>query len=173
MNEWELKEHKMYEYIRDNTEASDLKMSTDKYSKYDCSNDRMVIELKYRTSKYGPSNYNSTVIERAKYSGLANTYNVTRKIPIYAVQAESKIYLFNLLQLARDKYDFQWGLQGNFNTTTHFANTTKRDKEVGYIEWDKAIKVIELDEEEITKEARDTERYSSGSFSYESLEDSL
>ena len=68
MNEWELKEHKMYEYIRDNTEASDLKMSTDKYSKYDCSNDRMVIELKYRTSKYGPSNYNSTVIERAKYS---------------------------------------------------------------------------------------------------------
>ena len=37
MNEWELKEHKMYEYIRDNTEASDLKMSTDKYSKYDCS----------------------------------------------------------------------------------------------------------------------------------------
>ena len=140
---WKANERKMYECIIEKTKQKDLKMSKDKYSRVDCYNDQCIVELKYRTDDYGPSNYDTTIIEKEKYENL-KTYCHGRTA-IYAVQAEKKIYLFDLNKLHKEHHEYRWENRGGFNTTTHFSNRAKKSKYVGYIPWEKAVKVIEVD----------------------------
>ena len=142
MRTWKKNEIAMYENIVGAVSVLDgLAMAKEKFSRYDCFNEKVVVELKVRTDAYGPSKYPTTMIEWDKYKALTE---MVGKIAIYAVQAEGKIYLFNLSRLTKEDYNFEWS-HTSCNTTTHFSNTSKKQKHVGYIEWDKAKVIINVE----------------------------
>ena len=133
-------ERKMMNVIKDNSPAlADIVEAKGKYSRYDCHGDNAFVELKYRKGKQ----WEDTMIEWGKYQALTEL----PKTAVYAVQSEGKIYVFNLSRLTKEGYDFRWE-DRYCNKTSEFHNQSmnriKVSKRVGYIDWDKADRVIQV-----------------------------
>ena len=139
------KETAMMEAIKANsTPLADLKETTEgRYSRYDCRNDKFVVELKYRKGQQ----YEDTMIEQDKYKALTY-YEAFGVAALYAVHSADNLYIFNLSKLTQQGYDFGWHIKG-CNKTTEFhnqqGNGKKVPKTVGMIDWDKADKVIPIE----------------------------
>ena len=149
---WKKNEKEMLNSIKKHIESlSDLKQSSDRYRRYDASNDLAIVELKYRKAKY-----DDTLIEKSKYEAL-KTY-CHGKIAIYAVQADNTIYLFNLNRLHKDEWNYKWENR-DCNKTSEFYgqanNRSKVSKTVGYIDWDQADIIIEIDTGDIIRREKE------------------
>lgn len=125
------------------TALADIKETTEgQYSRYDCRNDKFVVELKYRKGQQ----YADTMIERDKFNALTH-YEAFGVAAIYAVYSADNLYLFNISKLKQQGYDFGWHSK-HCNKTSEFHNQAmngrKVPKEVGMIDWDKADKVIPI-----------------------------
>ena len=141
---WKAKEKGTYNTVIETIESlADLKWSKDKYSSFDAYNDLAIVEFKFRHQAYA-----DTLIEKMKYENLKALCH--GKVALYIVEAEGKVYIFNLNRLHKDGWDYKWEMR-NCNATTHFNNRNKKPKMVGYIAWEEADIVIDAATKEVTR----------------------
>ena len=140
MSNWKANEKRMFEkLVRERPSLHDLQWSEDKYKRFDAYNDNVIVEFKFRNKKY-----EDTMIEFGKYEALKELSQ--GRLALYVVEAEGSIYVFNLNALAKENYDYRWE-ERYCNATSEFYgqknNRVKKNKKVGYLDWDKAELVIE------------------------------
>ena len=141
---WKSNEKKTYELVREVIPSlADIKWSKDKYSSFDAYNDVAIVEFKYRHQQWA-----DTLIEKMKYENLKALNG--GKLALYIVEAEGKIYIFNLNRLHKEHHDYKWEMR-DCNATTYFKNQNKKAKMVGYISWDEADITIDRETKEITR----------------------
>mgnify|MGYP001336084114 len=105
----------------------DLVEATDPYSSYDAENERYIVEVKSRDKQY-----RSWVIEKKKFDNNIIKSVETRKMFVYLTEYDGKIMTWNIHNLVRKGYDFQW-TQQLMPQTTEFDNKKVITKEVGFL----------------------------------------
>ena len=130
-------EKEILEQLRTVPQLGDLNKTENSFDRVDAYNDKCIVEIKGRASHL---NYDSAIIEYDKYDAM-KTYNGGKQA-LYVMNKGESVYIFHLNKLDNDGYDYQWEDRGGMPTTT-FWNNQRKSKRVGYITWDKAIKVIQ------------------------------
>lgn len=119
-------ELKMIERIS-RVSKSDIKVSDYEYSRFDAYNDRSIFEVKYRNDFY-----EDVLIEFDKFSynhayAMVNGLNF-----VYAVEMKDTIYIFDIVKLVNQGFDFKWEWR-DMPKTTEFKKNNNIKKYVGYI----------------------------------------
>ena len=117
-----------------NQGGAKLKEDTYKYNRYDAYNNTSIVEIKNRKTFY-----NNTMIEFDKYSYNLMYAKLINKKFIYAVRMHDNIYVFNITELTKHKYDFKFAMR-TMPVATEFARDGVIKKVVGYVHVDKAIR---------------------------------
>ena len=110
-----------------------LKEDQYEYNRYDAYNNTSIVEIKHRYTFY-----KNTMIEFDKFSYNLLYGKLIDKKFIYAVRMNEYIYVFNITELVKHKYDFRFSMR-NMPKTTEFASNGEIKKVVGYIDVDNAI----------------------------------
>ena len=105
----------------------DLVEATDPYSSFDAENTRYIVELKSRDKQY-----RSWAIEKKKFDSNIVKSVETGKMFVYLTEYNGKIMTWNIHNLVRKGYDFQWTEQ-LMPQTTEFNNTKPITKVVGFL----------------------------------------
>tara|TARA_A100001011_G_scaffold365792_1_gene417779 strand:- start:618 stop:1022 length:405 start_codon:yes stop_codon:yes gene_type:complete len=105
----------------------DLVEATDPYSSFDAENTRYIVELKSRDKQY-----RSWVIEKKKFDSNIVKSVEKNKMFVYLTEYKGKIMTWNIHNLVRKGYDFQWTAQ-LMPQTTEFNNTKPITKVVGFL----------------------------------------
>ena len=105
----------------------DLVEATDPYSSFDAENTRYIVELKSRDKRY-----RSWAIEKKKFDSNIVKCIETGKAFVYLTEYNGKIMTWNIHNLVRKGYDFQWTEQ-LMPQTTEFDNTKPITKVVGFL----------------------------------------
>ena len=105
----------------------DLVEATDPYSSFDAENTRYIVELKSRDKQY-----RSWVIEKKKFDSNIVKSVEKNKMFVYLTEYNGKIMTWNIHNLVRKGYDFQWTEQ-LMPQTTEFNNTKPITKVVGFL----------------------------------------
>ena len=116
-----------------NQYGSKLKEDMYQYNRYDAYNNKSIVEIKNRKTFY-----KNTMIEFDKYSYNLLYAKLINKNFIYAVRMQQYIYVFNITELVKHKYDFQFSMR-KMPIATEFARDGIIKKVVGYIHIDNAI----------------------------------
>ena len=117
-----------------NKAKAKLKEDTYKYNRYDAYNNTSIVEIKNRKTFY-----NNTMIEFDKYSYNLLYAKLINKKFIYAVRMHDNIYVFNITELTKHKYDFKFAMR-TMPVATEFARDGVIKKVVGYVHVDNAIR---------------------------------
>ena len=114
---------------------TDLKTPIDKYSTYDASNQKYLVEYKARRKWF-----DTTQIEEDKLDRLLEEARAQdRKQVLYVVyDGVDSIHYFNITNLCNEEYDFKWTMR-KCPATTDFNRNQMIDKSVGEICWTKAM----------------------------------
>lgn len=124
-------EEKLFQYLKDNY-YPDLVKSTDAMSRWDCyskiHNHR--IELKCRNK-----HYDDLMIEFKKYKFMLDICSAYVEIPMYINSTPEGIYRFNLKTM-----NPKWQVK-NLRKTTHFSESHRIKKKVGFLPINKADKL--------------------------------
>ena len=97
------------------------------YSSYDAENDRYIVEVKSRDKKY-----RSWAIEKKKFDSNIVKSVETGKMFVYLTEYNGKIMTWNIHNLVRKDYDFQW-TKIPMPKTTEFKDTKTVTKVVGFL----------------------------------------
>lgn len=99
----------------------------DQFCSCDAESDNYIVEIKSRDTEY-----ESWIIEKSKFDkNLVKSVETTKKF-IYLTEYKGKIMTWNIHNLVRKNYDFQWTEQ-LMPETTEFDNTNVITKVVGYL----------------------------------------
>jgi hypothetical protein len=99
----------------------------DQFCSCDAESDNYIVEIKSRDTEY-----DSWIIEKYKFEkNIVKSVETTKKF-IYLTEYEGKIMTWNIHNLVRKGYDFQWTEQ-LMPETTEFDNTNVITKVVGYL----------------------------------------
>ncbi len=130
MNNW--KEIDLFNYLVENV-YPDLVKAKNQMSRWDCYSVSTGhrIELKCRRI-----HYKTLLLERVKYDAMIQECEKHLDTPIYINSTPKGIYLFNLHLIQPD-----WEVNSKNPATTHFANNEKIEKEVTYLNINKAKKL--------------------------------
>ena len=123
-----------------NKAKAKLKEDTYQYNRYDAYNNTSIVEIKKRKTFY-----KNTMIEFDKYSYNLLYAKLIGKKFIYAVRMKGWIYVFNITELTKHKYDFKFAMR-TMPIATEFARDGVIKKVVGYIHVDNAIRRYKADE---------------------------
>ena len=108
----------------------------DQFCSCDAESDNYIVEIKSRDTEY-----DSWIIEKSKFDkNIVKSVETTKKF-IYLTEYKGKIMTWNIHNLVRKGYDFQWTEQ-LMPETTEFDNTNVITKVVGYL-YEKDAKVHE------------------------------
>ena len=110
----------------------DLVEVSDPYSSYDAENERYIVEVKSRDKQY-----RSWAIEKKKFDSNIVKSVEKNKMFVYLTEYKGKIMTWNIHNLVRKGYDFQWTEQ-LMPQTTEFNNTKPITKVVGFLYESKA-----------------------------------
>jgi hypothetical protein len=105
----------------------DLVEVSNPYSSFDAENERYIVELKSRDKQY-----RSWVIEKKKFDSNIVKSVEKNKMFVYLTEYKGKIMTWNIHNLVRKGYDFQWTEQ-LMPQTTEFNNTKPITKVVGFL----------------------------------------
>ena len=108
------------------------------YSSYDAENERYIVEVKSRDKEY-----RSWAIEKKKFDSNIVKCIETGKAFVYLTEYNGKIMTWNIHNLVRKDYDFQWTAIP-MPKTTEFEDTKTITKVVGFLYED----VAKIHEEE-------------------------
>lgn len=111
-----------------------IRESKYEYNRFDAFSDLVIIELKYRGK-----HYDQTMIEFDKFSYNHMYANLMDKKFLYAVRMMDLVYVFNITNLVKKNYNFNFGWR-DLPKTTEFKRKEDVKKFVGYIDIKKAIK---------------------------------
>ena len=99
----------------------------DQFCSCDAESDNYIVEIKSRDTEY-----DSWIIEKYKFEkNIVKSVETTKKF-IYLTEYNGKIMTWNIHNLVRKGYDFQWTEQ-LMPETTEFDNTNVITKVVGYL----------------------------------------
>ena len=99
----------------------------DQFCSCDAESDNYIVEIKSRDTEY-----DSWIIEKYKFEkNIVKSVETTKKF-IYLTEYKGKIMTWNIHNLVRKGYDFQWTEQ-LMPETTEFDNTNVITKVVGYL----------------------------------------
>jgi len=99
----------------------------DQFCSCDAESDNYIVEIKSRDTEY-----DSWIIEKSKFDkNLVKSVETTKKF-IYLTEYKGKIMTWNIHNLVRKNYDFQWTEQ-LMPKTTEFDNTKPITKVVGFL----------------------------------------
>ena len=132
-----MKELEIAEVLKSNVDVLNDIEKSQTYDVYDYYNDVCLIEIKGR---HNTKRFPDAIIEQSKYTRLLKECGGDRHC-LYVMNSGRDIYVFDLKQLTRDEYDFGWCERGGLPTTT-FWNNERTSKNVGYLQWDAAMKVL-------------------------------
>ena len=105
----------------------DLVEVEDQYSSFDAESDNYIVEIKSRDKEY-----RSWIIEKKKFeSNIVKSVEKTKKF-IYLTEYNGKIMTWNIHNLVRKNYNFQWTEQP-MPETTEFDNNNVITKVVGFL----------------------------------------
>tara|TARA_Y100000004_G_C8695407_1_gene319346 strand:+ start:151 stop:525 length:375 start_codon:yes stop_codon:yes gene_type:complete len=109
------------------------------YAKFDAIDEKdNIYEFKFRNTFY-----NTTLIEFDKFSYNIMYANIKKKRFLYVVRMKDNIYIFNVSDLYKADFDFQFHYR-LMPLHTEFYNSNKKIKKyVGYIPIDKAVCVFD------------------------------
>ena len=118
-----LKEPELFSYLKE-FYYDDLEMSTDKYSKHDCTSEffRLYIELKSRNT-----HYDDLLIEEIKYNAIREQAEKLGYLPMYVNSTPEGIWAFDLT-IHDIKWEEKWLPQN-----TEFSARGNKTKVVGYL----------------------------------------
>ena len=117
-----------------NKAKAKLKEDMYQYNRYDAYNNTSIVEIKKRKTFY-----KNTMIEFDKYSYNLLYAKLIGKKFIYAVRMKGWIYVFNITELTKHKYDFKFAMR-TMPVATEFARDGVIKKVVGYVHVDNAIR---------------------------------
>ena len=99
----------------------------DQFCSCDAESDNYIVEIKSRDTEY-----DSWIIEKYKFEkNIVKSVETTKKF-IYLTEYNGKIMTWNIHNLVRKGYDFQWTEQ-LMPETTEFDNTKPITKVVGFL----------------------------------------
>ena len=99
----------------------------DQFCSCDAESDNYIVEIKSRDTEY-----DSWIIEKYKFDkNIVKSVETTKKF-IYLTEYKGKIMTWNIHNLVRKGYDFQWTEQ-LMPETTEFDNTNVITKVVGFL----------------------------------------
>ena len=105
----------------------DLVEVSDPYSTYDAENERYIVEVKSRDKQY-----RSWAIEKKKFDSNIVKSVEKRKMFVYLTEYNGNIMTWNIHNLVRKGYDFQWS-KIPMPQTTDFKDNEVVVKEVGFL----------------------------------------
>ena len=105
----------------------DLVEVSDPYSTYDAENERYIVEVKSRDKQY-----RSWAIEKKKFDSNIVKSVEKRKMFVYLTEYNGNIMTWNIHNLVRKGYDFQWS-KIPMPQTTDFEDNEVVVKEVGFL----------------------------------------
>ncbi len=105
----------------------DLVEVSNPYSTYDAENERYIVEVKSRDKQY-----RSWAIEKKKFDSNIVKCIETGKAFVYLTEYNGKIMTWNIHNLVRKGYDFQWS-KIPMPQTTDFEDNEVVVKEVGFL----------------------------------------
>ncbi len=110
----------------------DIKQSAYKYNRFDAYNDKSIFEVKHRHTFYY-----DVIIEFDKFSYNYAYARVNNLNFIYAVEMNDIIYIFDIVNLVKEGFNFNWKWI-DMPKTTEFDKKEKIQKYVGLINIKKA-----------------------------------
>ena len=100
----------------------------DRYCRWDAVSDKYLAELKCRRA-----HYNTQMIEYDKLDCIKAEVDKTGKEFLYCVSTPKRIYVFNISELCKNNYNFNWENK-RLPSHTDFGKANWVDKKVGYID---------------------------------------
>ena len=126
-----MKEQELFDWLKDNL-LPDLERSPETYDGFDCISQEkhLFIELKSRNT-----HYDTLLLEKKKFDFLRQKSSDLRLLPTYINSTPNGIWQFNL-SLIYPVWEEKW-----LPTTTEFANTSKKIKEVTFLSTSEGIQL--------------------------------
>jgi len=109
---------------------SKLTLSDYEYERFDAYNNYCVVEVKHRHTWY-----NKQLIEFDKFSYNSWFAHINNKKFLYVVSYRNEIIIFNITDLNKKKYNFNWEYK-EMPKQTEFDDNKKIVKFVGYLDLD-------------------------------------
>ena len=104
-----------------------IKQSSCQYNRFDAYNEISIFEVKYR-HKF----YDDVLIEFDKFSYNYCYANINKLKFIYAVEMDNVIYIFDIIKLVKNGFNFNWNWK-EMPKTTEFNKKEKLQKYVGFL----------------------------------------
>lgn len=114
---------------------------SEEFDVYDYSNAVAIIEIKGR---HNDKRFPDALIEEGKYLRLLDECG--EKHCLYVMNSGRNIYVFDIKKLTEEGYDFGFKDRGGMPKTTFWSNQMIT-KSCGYINWDKAMRILKWDTE--------------------------
>ena len=103
-------------------------INTSRYHRFDAYNDDYIIEIKYRKKMY-----DNFIIEFDKYAYNKLYAEMNNRKFLYVVGIEEDVYIFNITNLDKSGYNYNWEMR-RMPKQTEFENNWDINKYVGYLE---------------------------------------
>ena len=138
-----MNEEKLIDLLNSGNDYNFVAMD-DKFSRYDAfdTENGIMLEIKCRSK-----HYDDTLLEKIKYDWNKQYAEKNDLEFMYAVSMPFKgghnIYLFDPLIMEEENYDFKWHTK-KLPAKTHFASKEWIDKEVGYLNIEEALVVLQV-----------------------------
>ena len=110
----------------------------DRFCRWDAYSDTHLAELKCRRA-----HYNTQMIEYSKLDCVKSEADATDRDFLYCVSTPKGIYVFNISELCKKNYNFNWENK-YLPHSTAFGNSYNKYKKVGYIDVNNACHALEL-----------------------------
>mgnify|MGYP001392362780 CR=1 FL=1 len=121
-------EKKIIERYNQRFPNSILKLSNFEYERFDAYNDKCVVEVKHRNEWY-----DRQLIEFDKFSYNSWYAHISNKKFFYVVASGKRIVIYNITDLNKKKYDYNWQYK-EMPKQTEFDDKKKIVKFVGYLD---------------------------------------
>ncbi len=121
-------EKKIIERYNQRFPNSTLKLSNFEYERFDAYNDKCVVEVKHRNEWY-----DRQLIEFDKFSYNSWYAHISNKKFFYVVASGKRIVIYNITDLNKKKYDYNWQYK-EMPKQTEFDDKKKIVKFVGYLD---------------------------------------
>ena len=103
-------------------------INTSRYHRFDAYNNDYIIEIKYRNKMY-----DNIIIEFDKYAYNKLYAEMNNRKFLYVVGIEEDVYIFNITNLDKSGYNYNWEMR-RMPKQTEFENNWDINKYVGYLE---------------------------------------
>ena len=123
-----MNEKELLELLNDEFKLELKSTCEDAFCRYDADNETYMAELKCRRA-----HYNTQMIEYDKLDAIKAVADETSRDFLYCVSTPKGVYVFNVSDLCKKSYNFNWENKYLPSTST-FGQSHRKTKKVGYLD---------------------------------------